>query len=195
MLITQRRFSNTFTFEFEPDTLTYTRVDAYGSHSFQLPYGSIGMDPQHTTERNATLFNGGILLSAWGLAQTGYTMAHGDLLGIIFFFPGIACFLLHVLTKIELTSLSSDAGEVVLLHDRHYDRIMETIRERRKKQLLEWYGNINFANDPEEEIRKFHWLHSQHLISAGQLQQIITTIRNADIEGRDGIDDPVPPQQ
>jgi hypothetical protein len=72
---------------------------------------------------------------------------------------------------------------------------MEEIRERRKKQLLEWYGNINFANDPEEEIRKFHWLHSQHLISAGQLEQIITTIRNADPEGFETAEDPVPPQQ
>jgi hypothetical protein len=195
MLITQRRFSNTFTFTFEPDTLTYSRTDAYGSHSFELPYGSIGMDPRRTTERNATLFNGGILLSVWGLAQAGYAMAHGDPFGIIFLFPGIACFLLHVLTRIELTSLGSDAGEIVLLHDKQYDRIMETIQERRKKQLLEWYGNINFANDPEEEIRKFHWLHSQHLISEGQLQRIITTIRNADIEGMDGIDEPIPPQQ
>jgi len=72
---------------------------------------------------------------------------------------------------------------------------MDEIRERRKKQLLEWYGNINFANDPEEEIRKFHWLHSQHLISAGQLEQIITAIRNADVEGFENVEEPFPPQQ
>jgi hypothetical protein len=195
MLIVQRRFSNTFTFKFEPDTLAYTRADAYGSHSFHLPYGSIGMDPQQTTERNAALFNGAILLSVWGLAQAGYTVAHGDFLGLIFLLPGLACFAGHALARTQLTSLSSDAGEITLLHDKHYDHIMEEIRERRKKQLLDWYGNINFANDPEEEIRKFHWLHSQHLISAGQLQQIITTIRNADMDGPEGVDDPVPPQQ
>jgi|JTFP01.1.fsa_nt_gb hypothetical protein len=195
MLVTQRRFSNTITFNFEPDTLTYTRADAYGSHSFQLPYGSIGMDPRETTERNGTLFNGGILLAAWGLAQAGYALAHHDVLGVIFLLPATACFLLHALAKVELTSLSSDAGEIALLNDKHYDRIMGEIRERRKKQLLEWYGNINFANDPEEEIRKFHWLHSQNLISAGQLQQIITTIRNADSEGYEGAEEPFPPQQ
>lgn len=195
MLVTQRRFSNTITFNFEPDTLTYTRADAYGSHSFQLPYGSIGMDPRETTERNGALFNGGILLAAWGLAQAGYALAHHDVLGVIFLLPATACFLLHALAKVELTSLSSDAGEIALLNDKHYDRIMGEIRERRKKQLLEWYGNINFANDPEEEIRKFHWLHSQHLISAGQLQQIITTIRNADPEGYEGVEEPFPPQQ
>ena len=195
MLITQRRFSNAITFDFEPDTLTYTRADAYGSHSFQLPYGSIGMDPRQTTERNGTLFNGGILLAAWGLAQAGYALAHHDLLGIIFLLPATACFLVHALTKVELTSLSSDAGEIALLNDKQYDRIMSEIRERRKKQLLDWYGNINFANDPEEEIRKFHWLHSQQLISAGQLEQIVTTIRNADPDGYDAVEEPFPPQQ
>ena len=195
MLITQRRFSNAITFDFEPDTLTYTRADAYGSHSFQLPYGSIGMDPRQTTERNGTLFNGGILLAAWGLAQAGYALAHHDLLGIIFLLPATACFLLHALAKVELTSLSSDAGEIALLNDKQYDRIMSEIRERRKKQLLDWYGNINFANDPEEEIRKFHWLHSQQLISAGQLEQIVTTIRNADPDGYDAVEEPFPPLQ
>ena len=195
MLITQRRFSNAITFDFEPDTLTYTRADAYGSHSFQLPYGSIGMDPRQTTERNGTLFNGGILLAAWGLAQAGYALAHHDLLGIIFLLPATACFLLHALAKVELTSLSSDAGEIALLNDKQYDRIMSEIRERRKKQLLDWYGNINFANDPEEEIRKFHWLHSQQLISAEQLEQIVTTIRNADPDGYDAVEEPFPPQQ
>ncbi|MGE4440853.1 MAG: hypothetical protein AB7D27_05105 [Desulfomicrobium sp.] len=195
MIITQRSYSTTITFDFEQEALTYTRADAYGSHSFQLPYGSIGMDPRLTTERNGGLFNGAILLSAWGMAQAVYTMARGDMLGAIFLLPGAACFLLHAALKTRITSLSSDDGEIALLHDRNCDRIMTEIRERRKKQLLEWYGNINFANDPEEEIRKFHWLHSQHLISAGQLQQIITTIRNADPEGYEGVEEPFPPQQ
>lgn len=195
MLITQQRFSHTFSFEFEPQALTYTRSDAYGSHSFELPYGSIGMDPRQTTERNGALFSGGILLSAWGLAQAGYTLAHGDLFGVIFLVPGLACLLFHALAKIELTSLSSDAGEIALLHDKNFERIMGEIRERRKKQLLDWYGNINFANDPEEEIRKFHWLHSQHLISQGQLEQIVTAIRNADPEGMDSVEEPFPPRQ
>ena len=196
MIITQKCHANRVTFNFEPDTLTYTRSDSYGSHSFQLPYGSIGMDPRLTTERNGTLFNGAILLSLWGLAQAAFNLGHGDPLGLIFIFPGALCFLLHTMAKTTITSLSSDAGEIALLHDSQFDRIMSEIRERRKKQLLDWYGNINFANDPEEEIRKFHWLHSQQLISADQLQKIINTIRNADNSGLlEEYDESPPPQQ
>ena len=195
MIITQRRNFNTFTFDFGSEALTYTRSDSYGSHSSELPYGSIGMDPRLITERNGTLFNGAILLSAWGLAQAAHSLAHGDWFGLIFLFPGVACFLIHALTKTTITSLGSDDGEIALLHDGNHDRIMAEIRERRKKQLLDWYGNINFANDPEEEIRKFHWLHSQNLISADQLQKIIAAIRNADTGDQDRYEEYLPPQQ
>lgn len=195
MIITQRSYSTVISFNFEQDTLTYTRADAYGSHSFQLPYGSIGMDPRTTSERNGALFTGSILLSAWGAAQSAYTMLRGDLLGAIFVLPGVLCFLLHAILKTQITSLSSDEGEIAILHDRNFDSIMSEIRERRKTQLLSWYGNINFANDPEDEIQKFEWLHSQRLITSDQLQRIVTTIRNADTGEQDHYEDPLPPHQ
>lgn len=195
MIITQRRNFNTFTFDFGSEALTYTRSDSYGSHSSELPYGSIGMDPRLITEQNGTLFNGAILLSAWGLAQTAHAMLHGDMTGLIFLFPGAACFLVHALTRTTITSLGSDAGEIALLMDEKHDTIMSEIRERRKKQLLDWYGNINFSNDPEEEIQKFEWLHSQHLISSAQLQRAISAIRNADGTVPEEYDEPIPPRQ
>ena len=195
MIITQRSYSTVITFTFEQDTLTYTRSDAYGAHSIQLPYGSIGMDPRTTSERNGALFTGSILLSAWGLAQAAYTTLRGDLLGTIFLLPGTLCFLLHAALKTNITSLSSDEGEIAILHDKNFDTVMTEIRERRKTQLLDWYGNINFANDPEDEIEKFEWLHSQRLITADQLQRIVTTIRNADTGEQDRFEDPLPPHQ
>lgn len=195
MNITQRSYSTTITFDFAQDALTYTRADAYGSHSFQLPYGSIGMDPRMTSERNGTLFSGAILLSAWGMAQAAYTMIRGDLLGAIFLLPGGVCFLLHAALKTNITSLSSDEGEIAIMHDGNFDRIISEIRERRKRQLLDWYGNIDFANDPEEEIQKFEWLHSQRLITSDQLQRIVNTIRNADAGEQDRLEDPAPPHQ
>lgn len=195
MIITQRSYSTTITFGFDQDALTYTRTDVYGSHSVQLPYGSIGMDPRTTTERNGGLFTGAIILLAWGMAQAAYTMIRGDLLGAIFLLPGAACFLLHAAMKTSITSLSSDEGEIALLHDKHFDRIMTEIRERRKAQLLDWYGNINFANDPEDEIQKFEWLYSQRLITSEQFQRIVTTIRNADTADLDRFEEHLPPHQ
>ncbi|GAB6113733.1 hypothetical protein [Desulfomicrobium salsuginis] len=195
MNITQRSYSTTITFDFEQDALTYTRADAYGSHSFQLPYGSIGMDPRMTSERNGTLFSGAILLAAWGMAQAAYTMIRGDLLGAIFMLPGGLCFLLHAALKTNITSLNSDEGEIAIMHDGNFERIMSEIRERRKKQLLDWYGNIDFGNDPEEEIQKFEWLHSQRIITSDQLQRIVNTIRNADTGDQDRFEDPAPPHQ
>lgn len=194
MHITQKHASHSTSFEFETDTLAYTQSDSYGSHSFKVPYGSIGMEPRFSMEKNGALFNGGILLLAWGLFQALHATFNGDVLGILFLLPGPICIVLHTLSKTAITYLNSDAGEIALLHDKHYDTVMGEIRKRRKKQLLEWHGNINFANDPEEEIQKFHWLHSQHLITDDQLQRVVTAIRNADTR-EDGIEEPAPPRQ
>jgi hypothetical protein len=195
MRVTQKKFTQSATFTFGPEALTYSRSDAFGSHSFDVPYGSIGMEPRCTTEKNGTLFSGGLILTLWGTAQALHALLDGDMTGLIFIVPGILCFLLHRMATTTVTSLNTDAGEIALLHEKNHDLLMEEIRERRKKQLLDWYGNINFANDPEDEIRKFHWLHSQNLISEDQLQRLVATIRNADIQDQDGLDEPTPPRQ
>ena len=95
----------------------------------------------------------------------------------------------------EVIYLPSDAGEISLLRDGRYDTLMEEINKRRKKQLLEWYGDIDFGNDPEEEIRKFHWLHSEHLISEDQLRRTIAIIRDAETVDGEEYSDPTPPHQ
>lgn len=195
MHFSQRSRTGRATFQFDHDRLTHTRSDAHGAHRANLPYGSIGMDPHVVTERNGTLFTGAILLLVWGCAQALHAAWIGDWSGLIFLAPGPICLLLHTLGTTTVTYLDSDDGEIAIFHDKNHDLIMMEIRERRKRQLLEWYGNINFANDPEDEIRKFHWLHSQDLISADQLRRIVTTIRNADTPDQDNLDDPLPPRQ
>ncbi len=195
MNITQRNRGGRATFRFDSDKLTHTRSDSHGAHCVQLPYGSIGMDPRVVTERNGGLFTGAVLLLAWGLAQTAHALLHNDLTGLVFLVPGPLCLLVHAASRSTITYLTSDDGEIAIFHDKHHDLIMTEIRERRKKQLLDWYGNINFANDPEDEIRKFHWLHTQNLINAEQLQRIVTTIRDADTRDQDSFDDPALPRQ
>lgn len=195
MDFTQRSRTDRATFHFDQDKLIHTRSDSHGAHRVSLPYGSIGMDPRVVTERNGTLFTGAILLLVWGCAQTIHAAWHGDWSGLLFLAPGPFCLLLHALSGFTVTYLGSDDGEIAIFHDKNHDLIMAEIRERRKRQLLDWYGNINFANDPEDEIRKFHWLHSQDLINADQLQRIVTTIRNADTHDHECPDDPLPPRQ
>jgi len=72
MHITQRRFTNVVCFEFELDTLKYSRSDAYGMHSLQIPYGSISMDPRVSVERSSALFHGALsfFFGEWRTAFT-----------------------------------------------------------------------------------------------------------------------------
>lgn len=195
MIITQRSYSQTTTFQFDDDTLTHSRSDCQGSHALTLPYGSIGMEPRIISERNGTLFSGGLLLILWGTALCAYHLLQGDILGLLFLFPGLSALALHGFMKTTITLLNSDAGEIAIFHGKHFDSIMQEIRARRKGQLLEWYGKINFANDPEDEIRKFTWLHTQDLIDDKQLESIITTIRESDSSLLEEPEDPSAPRQ
>lgn len=195
MDITQRRITTTTTFRFDAETLTHSRTDLQGAHSTELPYGSIGMDPHTNVERNDILFCGGLLLLLWGLSQALHGLLHDDVLALVFLFPGLAGLILYRLTSITVTYLDSDDGEIAVLHDGQQDRVIEEIARRRKNQLLDWYGTINFANDPDDEIRKFHWLHSQQLISDDRLERIIEAIRTAEASRQDDFEEPGLPQQ
>lgn len=195
MNIIQRRTSTKATFTFNGDNLTHSRSDIHGAHTFTLPYGSIGMDPRDSVERNDVLFTGGILLLLWGLAETLRSLLHGDLSGLLMLLPGAIACVLHRATAFTATYLTSDGGDIAILHDGQQDKILNEIKDRRSHQLLDWYGNINFANDPEDEIRKFHWLHSQNLISDDKLKSIIEAIEAHDGAHPDESDEPSIPHQ
>lgn len=195
MHIIQRRHATTLSFHFGAEKLRHKRADSQGAHAVELPYASIGMDPRVVTERNQTLLTGAVLLFLWGFAQGAFFLLHGDALGAIFLFPGPVCLLLHAASAVTLTYLHSDEGEIAILHDSKHESLLLEIRNRRKAQLLNWYGNINFANDPDDEIKKFHWLHSQDLISETELEQIIAAIRSALRAGQEEPEDSSLPQQ
>lgn len=195
MNILQRLTATRTTFTFDTDSLTHARSDMHGAHTFTLPYGSIGMDPRDSVERNHILFTGGILLLLWGLAEALRSLLQGDLLGLLMLLPGAIACVLHYTTAFTATYLTSDAGDIAILHDGQQDRILNEIKERRSRQLLDWYGNINFANDPEDEIRKFHWLHSQNLISDDKLKHIIEAIEANEGVSSDEFDEPSIPHQ
>jgi hypothetical protein len=131
----------------------------------------------------------------WGIAQAAYTLLHADVYGLLFLLPAPACLAAHALIRASVVYLPSDSGELSLLHDKQYDTLMQEIRTRRKKQLLDWYGKIDFRNDPEEEIRKFHWLHAENLISEDQLLRTIAVIRDAENSENEEYGEPTPPRQ
>lgn len=164
---------------FTTDTLTCTKKDIFGSHTLTLPYGSISTTRRIVSEQNGMLWVGGILSLLWGIAESLRALLQADMTGVLYCLPGLAAMILHHIAKTTVTYLNSDAGEIALLHDKNHEIILEEILIRRRKQLLDRYGNINFANDPTDEIRKFTWLHTENLIDATQLHEIIETIRNA----------------
>lgn len=161
---TQRKALTVTHFHFSSETLKYTRHDIQGVHGFRVAYANIIMAPRIATERNAALLTGAVLLGAWGLVAAVHALALGDTLGIMYLIPGPLCALLYVWSSVTSTWLGTEEGDVGIIHGPQHDQIFTEIRDRRKKQLLDWYGTVDFANDPEDEIKKFSWLYYQHII-------------------------------
>ena len=195
MRIVQKSPLLSTSFVFEAENLICVRKDWHGVQRLEVPYGSIRMEPGSGLEQNAALFACAVALFFWGLVQAAHALLHADPYGPLFLLAAPACLAAHALIRAEVVYLPSDAGEISLLRNGRYDTLMEEINKRRKKQLLEWYGDIDFGNDPEEEIRKFHWLHSEHLISEDQLRRTIAIIRDAETVDGEEYSDPTPPHQ
>lgn len=78
---------------------------------------------------------------------------------------GIICLSWYWLDRHCYSLFQTERGSIRILRGRQHDQILQQLRSRRKQQLLRWYGEINPDNEFQHELRKFHWLAEQGVIS------------------------------
>ena len=84
----------------------------------------------------------------------------------------IVFFILEVIFPTKYTVLNSEKGSIYIIRNKKYDAILKEIEKRRKIQWKQWYGSINYDNDPSEEIKKFEWLFGKGVISLNELEAV-----------------------
>ncbi|MFC1896381.1 hypothetical protein ACFL0Q_06940 [Thermodesulfobacteriota bacterium] len=171
MELKQRKYSNATTFNFENDTLKYTTKNQGSSSTYKLFYGEIPLERNELEERNPWFRNVGIFLVCLGILQL-YSLFTGDE-GFklpIWLILGAVCFIVYWIGRTSYTTLPAKYGNVFVIKDRYHDEILDELYKRRKDQLLLWYGDINFENEPESEIEKFRWLHEQEVIDEAEFE-------------------------
>ena len=179
MEIEQKRYFNRTRFTFDDDRLTFTMKHDGGSRSFDVNYSEIPMENAGMEERTPWFRNAGVvLLIAWLCRTLVGIVDPASAPGLSLHWPLAAtcCLLIYRYLVTNFTIFNTDAGELYLICDDHYEEILNEIMTRRKSQLLSWYGEIDYANDPGEEIRKFHWLKMQGAIDDDEFQTIRTRI-------------------
>jgi len=84
------------------------------------------------------------------------------------FFMGIICIIWAHFSKVKYSVFRTERGNVHIIQDKQHDYIIEELRKRKKKQLFDWYSEVNPENALETEIGKFKWLLEQDVISKEQ---------------------------
>ena len=173
-VIKQKRFSNKTTFEFFEDKLTYTIDHSKGLHSFTIEYASIPVDDIGRLENKQPWFkNLGILWIGVGLLQTFVRFIYSHTVQISWWLlVGGVFFILYPVVRTKFTVLRTEAGGILIIKDKRHDQIFDEIKTRKRQQLRDWHGEINYDNSPESEIDKFVWLKNQDVITEDELEEI-----------------------
>ncbi|MCG8473277.1 MAG: hypothetical protein MI742_15660 [Desulfobacterales bacterium] len=174
MEIEQKKWFNRSRYTFEAERLTCAQGDQSRSVTFVVNYADIPLDTQAIEERQSWLRHAALIFTFLAAVQLGlgFVMVVPEFWAISFALTGLFCSLMHRFLVTRFTAIKTDSGFIRIICDAKHDTIIEEVMTRRRKQMLLWYGEIDYTNDPGEEIRKFHWLKSQGVIGEDEFESI-----------------------
>lgn len=179
MDIEQRRFFTRTRFTLDTDRLTFSLEHDAGYRSFDVHYADIPMETTDLESRVPWFRNAAMAIMIAWVCRTAVGLADPvSASGLALHWPlsALCCLLVYHFVVTRFTVFKTEAGKLYLICDGRHDELMTELLERRKSQLLSWYGEIDYANDPGEEIQKFHWLKTQGVIGDDEFETIRTRI-------------------
>ncbi|WP_028865368.1 hypothetical protein [Psychromonas aquimarina] len=181
MEIKQKKLSNLHTFTFSDNHFNFAFKDNSGSDDFDLNYADFPDKSSISIEQNEWLRNVGVVWCLLGCYRIG-TAIYSDLSlsGTAFWlFIGLICLVWFAFTKVKYSVYKTEQGRIFIINDKKHDEIISEIKERKKAQLLKWYGEINLENELEDEVHKFNWLAKQNVISQQEADEKIAQVELA----------------
>lgn len=175
MEIVQKMRSNKHTFRFEDDYFNFAYEDKTGSGDADMKYANFPNKPIVKIEQNEWLKNVGYIWCAIGVFQLGYAMyLEASLTGKGFWLMvGVICLVWAYFSTVKYSVYQADEGNIFIIQDKKHDEIVNELNNRKRKQLLDWYGEVNPENNLESEIEKFKWLVDQNVISKEESEKKI----------------------
>ncbi len=179
MKIVQKKKSHKHIFTFHEDTFTFAYQSKHGSGELDLDYMDVAEKPFVQIERNDWLRNVGYIWLIVGGIQLGIAAyAQMSLAGRgVWILLGVACLAIEYFSRVKFTVFHVDRWNVHVIQDKHHDQIVQTLKERKKEQLLKHYADIDPNNSLEMEINKFRWL-----VKEGALTQEESDTKIAQVE-------------
>jgi hypothetical protein len=179
MELLQKKFTTKHKFIFEEDTFNFSFNDSNGSADINVKYADFPNKNSVSIEHSHWFRNVGYAWVAIGALQLGGAIyTNSPLSGKAFWLIlGIGCLAWYFISRIKHSVFKTEAGNVFIMQDSQHNKIIKEIRERRKKQLLDWYGNIDIDNELENEISKFNWLVKEEVLTEKEAEEKINHIK------------------
>ena len=185
MKIKQRKSRYLHTFTFKDHTLNYAYKHSGGSGDYDIQYADFPSKSITYIEINEWCRSVGWLWILLGIGHNVYrfyTMHLLDKMGTLFIILGIVCLVWVYLRKVKFTIFQTPQADVLVIKNRKHDKIISEIQSRRKDQLLDLYGSIDFENNIENEIKKFEWLKDENILSDIEANEKILKLQNSSKE-------------
>ena len=175
MEIVQKKGSNKHTFRFEDGYFNFAYEDKTGSGDVDMKYAEFPNKAIVKIDRNEWLKSVGYIWCAIGVFQLGYAMySEASLTGKGFWLMvGAICLVLAYFSTVKYSVYQADEGNIFVIQDKVHDKIVDELNNRKRKQLFDWYGEVNPENSLETEIEKFKWLVDQNVISKEESEKKI----------------------
>lgn len=187
MEIKQSRNSNRIRYAFGEDELNYTLQDSSGSRSFSVQYTEISRDRQTLEERNQWLRNAGLLWIALGGVLTAMSyFGEGPFRMSFWVWIGAGCYAVYWFRRTKFTILPSEKGNLLVIDNADGPRLIEEIESRRAAQFLREYDFLDADETPQQQHKRFKWLHSEGALSDDGLQKRLAMIEAAGVQGGAG---------
>ncbi len=181
MEIVQKKRSNKLVFTLNDENFNFALKDKSGEDDVDLNYADFPQKSSLRIEENEWLRNVGCLWCALGAFQLGYAIySSAPITGKGFWLAvGLFCLICAHFSKVKYSVFKAEHGNVYVIQDKSHDVIVNELNDRRKKQLLDWYGEINTENGLDNEIGKFNWLCDQKVLTREEADTIIAQVEFA----------------
>ena len=191
MQYVQKKFGVRRAFVFAPDRLMHTVADYSGATEFPVAYEEIDFNNLSRTTLNNGRFYKLIFGLFLGLVSIGLLASGTEfkaVAGLLILLGAVGAVGILVANFLKLFAITytilpipsrGPALSLRIIRDRQHDIILEEIRIRRIARLRALYGQVDFANDPTAELRKFRALRDGKVITDDEYNDAASRIQAA----------------
>jgi hypothetical protein len=167
----QKKNGNELKFELNENDFNYSAKLGSTKFTRDFSYTAISSKMSEFTEKNEWFRNAGYIWLAIGVIQLISMVSERVLVLPFWFALGAVCLGIYYFRQTKFTIIEADEKNILIIENLEHDKILNSIFEYRNNFIKKEYSQINFNNNPENEINKFSFLFKEKIISEEEFKE------------------------